>query len=61
MTKTKKIKKLLIDRDLNHQDIADRLRVSRPTITLTIAGKRGNPKIQKGIARVLGVKVEKVF
>lgn len=61
MVKEKKIRKLLIDRDIKQIDLAKRIGVSKATISLTIKGERRKPAIQKKIAKILKVKRESIF
>lgn len=46
---------------IKHQELADRLDVSRPTITATIDGKRRSSDIQCGIADVFEVPADVLF
>jgi hypothetical protein len=58
ITKTaKKIKKLMIDKDVRGADIARRIEVSKVMVTLTIAGKRKAYRVRKAIADALDVGV----
>ena len=54
---TKKIKKLMIDKDLSGSEIARRIGVDPSMVSLTIGGQRSTYRIRKAIAEALGVDV----
>ncbi len=55
------IKTLIAARGLTQQIIARRLKEHHSKICDVIAGRRKTPKIQNGIAKILGVKRAKIF
>jgi transcriptional regulator with XRE-family HTH domain len=57
----KKIKKLLIDRDITQTELARRLGIPLTGVNQVISGKRKTKHIQEGIARLLGIKASRLF
>ena len=55
------VKVEILKRDLTQKELARRLGISLPQISMVVNGKRATPWIQKAIARELGMKVEDLF
>lgn len=56
--KPKEIRSKLILKEVTGKMIADELGVTKQAISMTIYGKRKNPKIRQGIAKHLGLSIE---
>ena len=57
----KRIKKVLIDRELSISVLAEGIGVTPACISQTIYGKRRNPATQEAIAHALKMSVERLF
>jgi transcriptional regulator with XRE-family HTH domain len=57
----KRIKKLMLDKDLSETRIAEKLETSPQMICDVIAGRKQTEKYQQGIADLLGVPVTRLF
>ena len=57
----KRIKKVLIDRELSISAVAEAVGVTPACISQTVYGKRHNPVTQEAIARALEMPVERLF
>ena len=55
------VKVEILKRNLTQKELARRLRVSLPQISMVVNGKRTTLWIQKAIAKELGMKVEDLF
>jgi len=55
------IKTLMFTQDISQIEIARRLHASPQMICDIIAGRKKTVKYQRGIARILGVKVDRIF
>jgi transcriptional regulator with XRE-family HTH domain len=55
------VKVEILKRDLTQKELARRLGVSLPQISMVVTGKRSTLWIRKAIARELGMKVEELF
>lgn len=51
----KEVKKALIDKDMNINDLANELKYSREYISIVINGRLNSPEMQKQICDYLGV------
>lgn len=56
----KKLFKLLIDRDLKKQDLAEKAQISPVTISKMAAGDNVTMEVVEKICRALGVKVDDI-
>lgn len=54
----KEVKKALIDKDMNINDLANELKYSREYISIVINGRLNSPEMQKQICDYLGVASE---
>jgi transcriptional regulator with XRE-family HTH domain len=55
------IKTLIITKGITQREIARRLHTQPQLICDIIAGRKRTAKYQRGIARILGVEVERIF
>ncbi len=55
------IKTLMFTQDITQVEIAERLHTSPQMICDVIAGRKTTAKYQRGIARILGVEVGRIF
>lgn len=63
---TKEIKKRMIDLDLTMRKLTEELKsqgfnISRAAVSMTILGYRHNLKLQKAIAKRLGISLDRAF
>lgn len=58
---TDKIKRLMKKRGWSEHYLAAKLKTSQPTVHRTIMGETRNERIQKAIARALGVLLEEIL
>ena len=56
----KKLFKLLIDRDLKKQDLAEKAQISAATISKMAAGDNVTMEVIEKVCRALGVKVDDI-
>ena len=61
MAETKKIKKLLIDKDLSMADIARGYGCTRQTVSQIITGISRSRKLERYIAKRLGARLDDLF
>jgi transcriptional regulator with XRE-family HTH domain len=57
----KKIKKLIIDREVSGAEIARKINVDRSMISLTITGQRKSLRVRRAIADALGVAITELW
>lgn len=60
-SQTKRLKKILIDREVTVTDLAEQLGVTKSCVSRIINGKRNNPTTQAAIADALGEPHERLF
>lgn len=58
---TKKIRHLMIDREITNADLAKTLHTTAVTVSRLISGARRNPHFQHALARVLGVRLHEIL
>lgn len=56
----KKLFKLLIDRDLKKQDLAEKAKISPATISKMVAGENVTMEVVEKVCRALDVKVDDI-
>lgn len=59
--KPNEIKSELVLRKITATDLAKQIGVSRPFVSMTIAGDRKTRRIQEAIAKAIGKPIEEVF
>lgn len=57
----REVRKLMIDANLTAAEVGRRLGVSRSAIAHIIAGRRTSPRLQAGLAKLLGLPVEDIW
>ena len=57
----RKVKDLMARRGLSGGDLARMLRSTQPTVWRTVTGKTRNPRLQRAIARALGVPLKEIL
>ena len=57
----KKVKLVLLRRDISQSELARRLGIRRPHLNMVVNGRRKTPWIRKAIAHELNLPVEKLF